>query len=596
MNEMEIPVLRQPVHASVAVPGSKSYTNRALLLAAMTPGPVRITGALDSDDTAAMIDCLRKLGIEISRDGDTITVHNDVTELKPRDVTLDVNLSGLTMRFLLALACVIPGTQVLHGKPGLNKRPIGDLVEGLRQLGAEIAYLEHEGFPPVRVFSSKLNPGTVRMKGDVSSQYFSAILQIAPLVGGITIEVIGEQISKPYIDMTIDTMQTFGVAVQNDNYRRYRVDANQQYKTSKYAVEGDVSSACYFWAIAALTNSTIEVRNLNPTSKQADMRFLDILKKMGNEVLIGSNSVTVTGKGVTAVDVDMEDCPDQAMTAAVLAAFAKGASVLRGVQSLRVKETERVAALEQELAKMGIKSNSTHDTLTIEGGKPHAATIDTYGDHRMAMSFAVAGTKLPGIRIADPSVVNKTFPGFWNALITVLASAHKGNITLIGLRGSGKSTTGKLLAEALRRPLVDLDEQIVAVAGKSIPEIVAEHGWDHFRDLEAEQVQRATEKACQVISAGGGAILRANNIAAFKRNNGICILLTADIKTLAKRIGNDPNRPALTGKSNVADELAQLWQERQEVYESAADITIDTTDKSPEEVMNEILRNLAEGI
>lgn len=595
MNEIVIPTLRKPVTAKVAVPGSKSYTNRALLLAAMTPGKVDIRGALESEDTEAMMDCLRTLGINISRQEGTITVHNDVSKLPPKDTTLDVNLSGLTMRFLLALSCIIPGVQTLHGKEGLNKRPIGELADGLRQLGADIEYLEWEGFPPVRVHSNRLKPGTVRMQGDVSSQYFSALLQIAPLVGNVTIEVLGEQISKPYIDMTIDTMRTFGVRVQNDEYRRYTVTDGQRYSASSYTVEGDVSSACYFWAVAALTNSTIEVTNLNPQSKQADMRFLNILREMGSSVTAGGNSITVTGAGVRAVTTDMEDCPDQAMTVAALAAFTPGITVLKGVQTLRVKETERVAAVEQELVKMGIKTSSTKDTLTVHGGRPHAATINTYGDHRMAMSFAVAATKLAGMRIADPSVVGKTFPGFWDSLFSVLAAGHTGNITLIGLRGTGKSTVGKLLAARLNRPFIDLDERIVATAGQTVPEIVAEHGWEYFRSLESAQVRQAAKNTGQIIAAGGGAILRPENAAAFKRT-GICVLLTAATATLAERIGTDPNRPALTTQNSLQDELDQLWRDRRAAYEAAADITVDTDERSVADIANNILHKLAEGI
>lgn len=411
-----------PITGSVTVPGSKSYTNRALLTAALTKNSVMIEGPLVSDDTKAMISCLKTLGISLKEADDSIEVVGSIDSVADKEYNLDAHLSGITIRFLLALSCVLPGVQTLYGEIGLNKRPVRDLVDGLRQLGAHIEYLEKEGFPPVRVTSSRLNAGRVKMSGDVSSQYFSALLMIAPLIqGAMTIEVEGEQISRPYIDMTLDTMRQFGVVAENHNYKRYTVKSHQAYSSTFYKVEGDVSSASYFFAIAALTHSTITVHNLNPQSRQADMQFLEILAKMGSEIQYGDECITVRGHGVAQLDVDMEDCPDQAMTMAVLAAFAPGTTVIRGVQSLRVKETERVKAVEQELAKMGIYASSTHDTLTVHGGSPHGASIDTYGDHRMAMSFAIAGMCIPEVRINHPEVVGKTFPGFWRTLEEVIS-------------------------------------------------------------------------------------------------------------------------------------------------------------------------------
>jgi 3-phosphoshikimate 1-carboxyvinyltransferase len=239
---------------------------------------------------------------------------------------------------------------------------------------------------------------------------------IAPLIGDLVIEVPGETISKPYVDMTLDIMEQFGVSVTRQDYQKYTVAGSQNYQTSEYRVEGDVSSASYFFAIAALTESTITVTNLNPRSKQADMAFLKILASMGNQVRYGENEITVAGTGLRPLSVDMQDCPDQAMTLAVLAAFADGVTTISGVQSLRVKETERVVAVQQELRKMGVQTTATNDTLVIHGGKPKAASISTYGDHRLAMSFAVAGTKIAGMEIEDPDVVAKTFPEFWDKL------------------------------------------------------------------------------------------------------------------------------------------------------------------------------------
>lgn len=416
MNTTEIiPIDSGPITASISIPGSKSYTNRALLLAALTENPVVIKNPLFSDDTKAMIACLQTLGIEIKISEDQIEVVGSINDVQEKAYDLDAKYSGTTIRFILALATIIPGIKTIHGKEGLNKRPIKDLVDGLKQLGAEIEYLEKEGYPPLRVTSINLNPGAIFMNGDVSSQYISALLMIAPIVGDITIAIKGDQISKPYIDMTISTMEQFGVTVINKDFLAYIIE-KQQYTTPEYVVEGDFSSAGYFFAIAALTKSTLTLKNLNPDSKQADKKLLDVLEKMGSEITYGVNEITIKGNGIQAMEIDVTDFPDQAQTLAVLAAFATGETKLVGVQSLRVKETERVVALQRELEKMAIKTASTADTLTIHGGNPKSAEIDTYGDHRMAMAFAIAGIKLSGMKINDPEVVTKTFPDFWNKL------------------------------------------------------------------------------------------------------------------------------------------------------------------------------------
>jgi 3-phosphoshikimate 1-carboxyvinyltransferase len=415
MKYMEISPLEHPAKATLVMPGSKSYTNRALLLAAMTNGPVKITGPLLSDDTQAMISCLQALGVEIDVQQGFIEVKGDVMSVADRDYDLDADLSGTTMRFMLALCAVLPGRQTLRGGERLQERPVGSLAEALKQLGASIDYVGETGYPPVLVSTPKLTGKRVKISGHESSQYLSALLMVAPLAGGLEIEIEGELTSKPYVDMTIEAMRQFGVKVETHN-NVYLVARSQNYNCSEYAVEGDLSSASYFFAIAALTGSTLTLDNINPGSLQADIGFLEILETMGNAVTNDTNAITIEGKAIQCVSVDMRDCPDQAQTLAVLAAFADGQTTLKGVESLRIKETERVQALQQELSKMNIQTSSTPDTLIIEGGQPKPAVIATYNDHRMAMAFAVAGTKLSGMVIQEPDVVSKTFPGFWDNL------------------------------------------------------------------------------------------------------------------------------------------------------------------------------------
>lgn len=403
--------------ATIEIPGSKSYTNRALVMAALTKGRVVLDHPLYCDDTEAMIECLRTLGLCVETFPDRIIIDNDISAIHNDSYKLFVRDSGTTIRFLLALLCLTPGTKVIRGHARLNERPIKDLVDVLRVLGAHIEYLDKEGQPPLKIHSSSLcSIQEVSLDASMSSQFVSALLMIAPLLNGLTIRLCGQSISKTYVEMTLGAMRARGIDVVCMEGGGYHIPAGQLYREGQYTIEGDYSSAGYFFAIAALTRSTITLKNLHPHSMQADRKFLTILEKMGNEVHLGEDSVTIVGKQILPLSLNMEDCPDQVQTMAVLAAFAQGTTEISGVRSLRLKETERVEALKNELAKMGITTEDTHDTLTIHGGNPRPATIETYGDHRMAMAFAVAGTKLPGMKICHPEVVNKTFPAFWEQL------------------------------------------------------------------------------------------------------------------------------------------------------------------------------------
>ncbi len=403
----------------VDIPGSKSYTNRALIIGSIARGTVKIKNPLYSDDTKAMIECLKTLGIEIESNDNEIIINGSVSDIKDKQYKLNANLSGTTIRFILALSCVVPGTKTITGEESLLRRPIGELSGALKDLGAKIEYLDKPGYPPLLVKSSKFTLTKTRLHGDISSQFFSALLMIAPLTEGLEIDVMGKSISTPYIDMTLGLMEYFGVKVENENYKQYFVKPNQKYTAKDYTVEGDYSSAGYFLGIAALSKSKIVLKNLTKDSLQADRNFLEILEKIGSKIEFSDNTLEITGAGVKPLNIDMENCPDQAQTLAVMLAFAKGKSVITGIRSLRIKETERVLALQNELSKMGIKTESTIDSLTIYGGDPKLANINTYNDHRMAMSFAVAGSVLSGMEINNPEVVTKTFPDFWQKIESI---------------------------------------------------------------------------------------------------------------------------------------------------------------------------------
>jgi len=417
MDTIALTPVQKPIESIVQTPGSKSVTNRALIMGALIKNPVIIHSPLWSEDTEAMVGGLNTLGIKTIHCKNSIHVIGNIYDVKDNEFEINTNHSGTTIRFITALCSLVSGKKRIFGSSSLNKRPIGDLINALRLLGADIQYEDTDGYPPILINSKSLKNGSINMKADISSQYVSALLMTGPAIGGLEIRLSTPQISRSYIDLTIEMMHAWGVHVKNEAYRTYSIDSNQEYTLDEYLVEGDYSAASYFAAIAALTHSKITLKNLTQNSQQGDIAFFKILRSMGNEISYHAKEVVVSGHGVQPIKMDMEMCPDQAQTLAVLAAFAKGKTVMTGVRSLRFKETERVKAVQAELEKMNIKTESPDvDTLIIHGGNPKPATIDTYNDHRMAMSFAVAGANLTGMKINNPEVVKKTFPEFWNSL------------------------------------------------------------------------------------------------------------------------------------------------------------------------------------
>ncbi len=410
----------EPARASVRLPGSKSITNRALLLAALADGPSRLIAPLHSEDTFYMVEALRALGVSIEKtpDGDF-----DVTGrggwFDAPDRPLFVGNSGTTVRFLTAAACLAPtgSDVVLDGIARMRERPIRDLVGALLTLGVEAECINGHGCPPVRVRGGGMPGGSCRLRGDVSSQFLTALLQAAPYASSdVEIVIVGELISKPYIGITATVMASFGVSLVNDNFERLRVPSGQRYVGQQYAVEADASNASYFLAAAAVSGGTVTLENLGTDSIQGDIAFVDILERMGCTVTRGP-SITLTGpEKLSAVDADMEAIPDTAQTLAVVCAFADGPSRVTNLASLRVKETDRVRAIAKELPKLGVRVDEGASDWTITpppDGVYSPAAIDTYDDHRMAMAFAVAGLRVPDLTINNPGCVAKTFPDFW---------------------------------------------------------------------------------------------------------------------------------------------------------------------------------------
>lgn len=415
-----------PIRGTAAIPGSKSYTNRGLLMAAQAQGGSRLQHASSSSDIEAMAAALRKLGVSVTEEtsqdgtGSSLIVEPPPSGLQPFQGEIDIGPAGTTMRFLTALCAGIPGIDVvLRGSERMHVRPIQELVEALRSLGADIEYLGTPGCPPLRIRSrQQLRGGSVRMDGSVSSQFISALLLTAPLHREpLSIEIAGEQISKSYIDMTFQSVADFGVSLRNDSYRRYSSPEGARFGAREYEVEGDASGASYLWGLAAVSGGSVTVTNVNPRSAQGDMQFPQLLARMGCTVDEGTRSVTVTGtQKLRGIEADMSNMPDTAQTLAVIAAVAEGSTTITGLSTLRVKETDRIAALHNELAKLGIRSEPGPDFLIVHGGTPHGASIATYEDHRMAMSFAMLGARIGGIAIEEPRVVEKSFPSFWQVI------------------------------------------------------------------------------------------------------------------------------------------------------------------------------------
>jgi 3-phosphoshikimate 1-carboxyvinyltransferase len=417
---------------TVRLPGSKSISNRVLLLAALSEGETTITNLLDSDDTRVMLDALEKLGVKVKRDGDTCVVTGTRGALPAARADLVLGNAGTAVRPLTAALAVNGGDYRIHGVPRMHERPIGDLVDGLRQIGAKIDYEENEGFPPLRIRPGQISvDAPIRVRGDVSSQFLTALLMTLPLVktesGETIVEVAGELISKPYIEITIALMARFGIKVERLGWERFTIPSGVRYQSpGKIMVEGDASSASYFLAAGALGGGPLRVEGVGRASIQGDVGFATALMKMGANVTMGDDWIEVRGVGndhgkLDPIDMDFNLIPDAAMTIAVAALFADGTTTLRNIASWRVKETDRIAAMATELRKVGAKVQEGEDFLVVtppEKLTPNAA-IDTYDDHRMAMCFSLVSLGGVPVRINDPKCVGKTFPDYFERFLAL---------------------------------------------------------------------------------------------------------------------------------------------------------------------------------
>ena len=421
MDEQLIEPFRGRLDAVVRPPGSKSITNRALVCAALAEGTTELTGALYADDTEAMLHCVHGLGakVQLDRAHQRVVVSGVAGSPAGEGALLDARQSGTTSRFVMPMAALGRSTVVLDGSPQLRARPMGELIDALGSLGAEVAPLGEAGHLPVQIEGAGLRGGEISVRGDVSSQFLSGLLLSGPCMReGLRVEVSTELVSVPYVQMTVAVMEAFGAQVEvAEDHRRITVAATGYRAVEQHRIEPDASAASYFFAAAALLGGTVRVEGLGRAALQGDVAFVDVLERMGAQVDRHDDAIEVRGTGVLhGVEVDMADISDTAQTLAAIAPFADSPTTISGIGFIRAKETDRIAAVVTELQRLGIDAEELPDGLVVRPGEPRPTVVQTYDDHRMAMSFALVGLRAPGVRIADPGCVAKTYPGYWDDL------------------------------------------------------------------------------------------------------------------------------------------------------------------------------------
>lgn len=424
--ELTVPV-SGPIDARVRPPGSKSVTNRALICAAMAEGTSVLEGALESEDTIVMQESLARLGVKVEAKRDdagnasTLIVEGSGGDWPVRQADLYLANSGTSIRFLTAALAAGHGTYRLDGVERMRQRPIGDLLEPLRRLGAQAICPLGSNCPPVELVARGLTGGEVSVSGEISSQYLSGLLMASPYAqGDVTIAVDGRLVSVPYVEMTCRVMESFGVRVERGDFSRFLVPAPQRYRGTQYAVEPDASAASYFWAAAAVTGGRVLVEGLRFDALQGDVEFCSCLAAMGCEVEETPYGIYVIGTNkLRGIETDMNAISDTVQTLAVVALFAEGPTEIRGVEHIRHKETDRIGDLARELRKFGAEVMEFRDGLRIEPGPLRPAAVDTYNDHRMAMSFAIAGLRIEGVVLRNPACVTKTYPRFFEDLARI---------------------------------------------------------------------------------------------------------------------------------------------------------------------------------
>ncbi len=425
--------LSGPIHGSITVPGSKSITNRALICAAMAKGRSLLTGVLDSEDTRVMVDAWKLLGLELEWDKSAKSISIVGCAGQPPNPRADLQIanSGTTIRFLTAALAATNGEYTLDGVARMRERPIGDLLDGLQRLGANVTSTnaDRPWCPPVQVIANGLRGGESEVAGDVSSQFLSGMMMASPYAKSpVAIRVVGELVSKPYVDMTAAVMRSFGVRIDGilrEQGHEYRMQSPQCYVGCNYHIEPDASAASYFLGAAAITGGTMRIEGLTFHALQGDVQFARVLEKMGCRVTSSENAIEIVGRNLRGIDIDMNEISDTVQTLAAVALFATGPTRVRGVAHNRHKETDRIGDLAIELRRVGANVEEHDDGLTIHPAPLRGADIRTYGDHRMAMSLSLIGLKVPNVRILDPSCTEKTYPEFFEDMGRILGQVPK---------------------------------------------------------------------------------------------------------------------------------------------------------------------------
>lgn len=566
-------------------PPSKSHTQRALLVAALTRGRSTIVGPLDCDDSRVLLRALERLGVRVRRLPGRVEISGRSRLRAPRG-PLRLGNAGTAVRFLMAACMLADGPVTLDGSPRMRRRPQIGLMAALRALGARIERQAGPGTLPATVIPpGRPRGGAVSVDPSQSGQFLSALLMIGPrLPGGLRVRPTGPVASRPYVDLTLRTMRSFGVRARWDGAaREFVVPAGSTYRPACVRIEGDHSSASYLFAAAALTGRKVRVTNLRRDSVQGDKVFPALLERLS------------TGRSRT---LDMRDTPDIVPTVAACALFARGSTTIRGVAHLRAKESDRIAVLAGELRKIGAHIDELADGLRIRPGPLRGpATLDPCDDHRMAMAFGLVSLRVPGVRVADPGCVSKSYPGFWEDMTrfgggkaSTSTSTRKGEgtcLVLVGFRCTGKTTAGRMLAEREGMAFVDLDSEIERLAGRSVAEIFARSGEGEFRRLERAAVRGLRGLRGAVVATGGGVVVDAANRRALRRL-GPVVWLRAPPAAIVRRLRAQP-RPSLTGRP-AHEEAAVLAARREPLYRAVAEAEVDAGVRSPVEVVHELQR------
>lgn len=565
--------LAKPVKWSVAVPGSKSYMNRAVLCAALASGKTVLSNPVYCDDTNYLIKALTALGVRFKKSSQQLIVYGTGGQFRAPQRPVYVGNAGTTLRFLLPH---LPAGTTITGNTRMQQRPIRDLVAALQELGFALEC--STGCPPVTVQTRRLQQRTVHIRGNVSSQFVSSLLLLAPtLLHGLRVVVPGELVSAPYVAMTLAVMRSFGITVQRSGKNIFDI-RHQAYHPQRYTIEGDASAATYWWALAAISRSKITVTNVPLNTLQPDIQFLDYLRRMGGAV----TGTTVAGpfagpQALRGIKVNMQSCPDAVMSLAIVAALAKGVTTITGVKHLAVKETNRLQALRFNLRKLGVSARVTTTTLRIQGRNQAlwSGKLSSYDDHRLAMAFAILGLVQPGLSITQPDCVHKSYPTFWRDVRTVQHQAKNQTIVLTGMRGSGKTTLGQRWAKQWQCSLIDLDQAIERSVHQALRLYIEQQGWPVFRNFEHAVFKKVLRQKNVVIATGGGTLIYSRNVRLL--TNQYIILLTAPLPVLRRRLKLDTTRPILLkGSRSAAVELAAIWKQRQAQYLAVADTIYDS--------------------